>query len=467
MELDGDSRPAEWRADAADSGGPAATIFALSTAPGRAGIAVFRLSGPGAGAALRALTGRALPPARQASLSRLVDPSDGETIDSGLALWLPGPASFSGEDMVELQVHGGRAVSTAMIGALGRLPGLRPAEPGEFSRRAFEHGKLDLTAVEAIADLVDAETVAQRRQALRQLSGALGRLYEGWRKRLLRLQARLEAAIDFPEEVGESTIGSMTHDLSWLEQEISQHLDDDRRGERLREGFSVAVVGAPNVGKSSLLNWLVRREAAIVSTTAGTTRDVIEVQLDLAGYPLVLADTAGLRGSDDEVEAEGVRRAVARAAAADLRLVVLDATRWPEVDPAVLAEITGDSLVVLNKVDLAPQPAGLAIDNIAVLPVSVKSGEGLGNLLQRLSETVSARMTMSGAPALTRERHRQALVECREGVERARAAIAAEGLPELAAEDLRLAVRALGRITGKVDIEDMLDELFREFCIGK
>lgn len=467
MEFGSDTRSVTEHAESAASGGSGQTIFALSTAPGRAGIAVLRLSGPSAGAALRSLTGQALPPPRKAVLRRFRDPSGGETIDSGLALWLPGPASFSGEDMAELQIHGGRAVPAAMIEALGRLPGLRPAEPGEFSRRAFEHGKLDLTAVEAIADLVNAETAAQRRQALRQLSGALGHLYEAWRGRLLRVQATLEATIDFPEDVPDSTIRSIAHELLGLGSEISQHLDDGRRGERLREGFSVAVVGAPNVGKSSLLNWLVRREAAIVSATAGTTRDVIEVHLDLAGYPLILADTAGLRESSDEIEAEGVRRALARAAAADLCLVVLDATRWPEIDAAVAAEISNGAVVVLNKIDLAPQPERVALGEISVLPVSVKSGAGLDRLLELLTDKVAEGMAVESLPALTRERHRQALVECRDCLQRAILAASAGGTPELAAEDVRLAARALGRVTGKVDVEDMLDVLFREFCIGK
>jgi tRNA modification GTPase len=444
------------------------TIFALSTAPGRAGIAVIRLSGPEAAAALATLGGGKPPPPRRAALRRFRDPASGETIDQGMALWLPGPGSFTGEDMAELQVHGGRAVPAAILAALGALPGLRPAEPGEFSRRAFENGRLDLTAVEAIADLVDAETASQRRQALRQLSGALGAVYEDWRARLLRAQAHLEAAIDFPEEgLPNDVISALGAEILGVRREITQHLGDDRRGERLREGLSVAVIGPPNAGKSSLLNWLVRREAAIVSATAGTTRDVIEVHLDLGGYPVVLADTAGLRAAGDEIEAEGVRRALARASMADLRIVVLDATTWPSIPAELADQLSAGALLVANKSDLATLPAGACIAGAAVRPVSVKTSAGLDGLLEALGREVACRMDVSAAPALTRERHRVALLDCQEGLARASAGLADGALPELVAEDLRLAIRALGRITGKVDVEDMLDLVFREFCIGK
>jgi tRNA modification GTPase len=444
------------------------TIFAVATAPGKAGIAVLRVSGPESGPALALLIGGPVPPPRRAVLRIFRDPNDGEAIDAGLALWLPGPGSFTGEDMAELQVHGGRAVAAAMLRSMASLPGLRPAEPGEFSRRAFENGKLDLTAVEAIADLVNAETAAQRRQAQRQLSGALGAVYEGWRARLLRAQASFEAVIDFPDEDLPADVTSgVLNEILGVSREIAQHLDDNRRGERLREGLSVAVVGPPNAGKSSLLNWLVRREAAIVSATAGTTRDVIEVHLELGGFPVVVADTAGLRAAMDDVEAEGVRRALARAAAADLRVVVLDATTWPTLDPEVRGQIGGDVIVVLNKTDLAGVAGDLAVDGVEVLPISVKTGIGLDDLLRHLERDVARRLEVGVTPALTRERHRAALRECRAGLERAAEGLRSVALPELVAEDLRLAVRALGRITGKVDVEDMLDVVFREFCIGK
>src|SRR5215211_4747944 len=326
------------------------TIYAPATAPGRAAIAIVRLTGPEAGAALAALAG-GLPPPRMARHVRLRDPESGEELDDGVALWFPGPRSVTGEDVAELHLHGSRAVLGAVMAVL-RGRELRLAEPGEFTRRAFLNGKLDLTQAEAVADLAAAETEAQRRQALRQLDGALGALYRGWGDRLLRLLAHLEAAIDFPDEdlppeiearVAEQTAG--------LAEEIERHLADGHRGERLRDGIAVAIVGPPNAGKSSLLNQLARREAAITSPIAGTTRDVIEVAIDLAGYPVVLADTAGLRDSADVIEQEGLRRALARAEAAELRLFVFDAAR-PE-NAAGAAQWPGpDTLLVANKVDL-------------------------------------------------------------------------------------------------------------------
>jgi tRNA modification GTPase len=434
------------------------TIYALATAPGRAGIAVLRLSGPAAGTALAALAGT-VPPPRQARLVRYRDPADGAAIDEGLALFFPGPRSVTGEDVAELHVHGSHAVIAALLACLGRLPGLALAEPGAFTRRAFLNGKLDLTAAEGLADLVAAETAAQRRQALRQLDGELGRLAEAWRARLIAAQARLEAAIDFPDEdLPAGLIDAVRAAAGSLAAEIGAHLADERRGERLRDGLAVAILGPPNAGKSSLLNALARREVAITAATAGTTRDVVEVALDLAGYPVMLADTAGLRPACDAVEAEGVRRARARAASADLKLVLYDATRPEEL--AVLADIIDeDALVIANKIDLLPPGAtprtGLAL--------SVTTGAGVEALLARLGAEVASRLAPGAAPLVTRARHREALAACRGALVRFEAA----PLPELAAEDLRTAARALGRLTGRVDVEDMLDHLFAEFCIGK
>ena len=437
-----------------------ATIFALATAPGRAGVAVVRVSGPETSSALKALAGNDLPRPRVASLRTLRDPRNGEALDDALVLWFPAPKSFTGEDVAELHLHGGRAVVAGVIEALAALPGLRVAEPGEFTRRAFENGKLDLTAAEGLADLVDAETGAQRRQALRQMEGALGRLYEGWRERLTRALAHIEADIDFPDEDLPSGVADAVRpELDRLAAEIRAHLDDGRRGERLREGLHIAIVGAPNAGKSSLLNALARREAAIVSARAGTTRDVIEVHLDLGGFPVVLADTAGLRDAADEIEEEGIRRALDRAARADVKIAVFDATEAP--DAATRGLIDADTVVVLNKTDLAP-PAP-AVDGVPAIAVSARTGAGLRELEGRLAAFSADRLAGTGAPALTRARHRTALEECREALARALTA----PLPELAAEDVRLASRALGRITGRVDVEDLLDVIFRDFCIGK
>lgn len=437
-----------------------ATIFAPATAPGRSGVAVVRVSGPETATAVKALAGNDLPSPRVATLRTLRDPRSGDALDDGLVLWFPAPRSFTGEDVAELHLHGGRAVVAGVIEALASVSGLRVAEPGEFTRRAFENGKLDLTAAEGLADLIDAETSAQRRQALRQMEGALGRIYEGWRHRLTRALAHIEADIDFPDEDLPGGVADAVRPvLKGLVGEIGAHLEDGRRGERLREGLHIAIVGAPNAGKSSLLNALARREAAIVSARAGTTRDVIEVHLDLGGFPVVLADTAGLREAVDEIEEEGVRRALARAAAADVKIAVFDAT--VPADAATLGLIDADTVVVMNKMDVA---AGVpTVEGIAAIAVSARTGSGLRELEERLAAFSAERLAGTGAPALTRARHRAALEECRDALTRALTA----ALPELAAEDVRLASRALGRITGRVDVEDLLDVIFRDFCIGK
>ena len=439
---------------AAPQTGP--TIFALGSAPGRAGIAVLRLSGSRVHRTLLALVGLS-PVPRRATRVKFRDPASAEIIDDGVAIYFPAPHSYTGEDVAELHVHGSRAVIAALLELLGKRDGLRLAEPGEFTRRAFENGKLDLTEAEAVADLVEAETAGQRRQALRQLDGALGALYENWRSRLMRALARIEAEIDFPEEgLPPSLWASVRDEVAALRSEILAHLNDAHRGERLRDGVSVAILGPPNAGKSSLLNALARRDVAITSAIAGTTRDVIEVRLDLGGYPVVIADTAGLRDSGDAIEQEGVRRALARAEAADLRLVILDATHPGEtVDPKL---IDRDALVAVNKIDLAP---GAPTDG--AMAISVLKGTGMEALLQRLQAEVAKRAGDGSAPLLTRARHRAALEQCAGALSR----FATATLPELAAEDLRQAARAIGRITGRVDVEDMLDIVFREFCIGK
>jgi tRNA modification GTPase len=438
------------------------TIYALASGAGRAGIAVLRLSGTAADAALSALSDAPLPPPRRAARVRLRDPQTGTPLDDGLALRFPGPASYTGEDVVELHIHGGSAVVAAVFEALGRLPDLRMAEPGEFTRRAVLAGKMDLTAAEGLIDLIDAETEAQRKQALRQADGALGALYDDWRGRLIPALAHLEAAIDFPDEdLPENLAAKIEPVLAALRAEMAAHLDDSRRGERLRQGVQIAIVGPPNAGKSSLLNILAQRDAAIVSATAGTTRDVIEVRLDLGGFPVLAADTAGLREARDEIEAEGIRRARHWAGAADLKIAVFAVD-----DPAAARDAADvvdlETIVVLNKVDLG-EPDWTPPPAIGHFPVSVATGQGLDALISGVTEAVAARIDVGAAPLMTRARHRAAVTECAEALDRAVAA----PLPELAAEDLRLAVRALGRITGAVDVEDLLDVIFRDFCIGK
>jgi tRNA modification GTPase len=448
------------------------TIFALASAPGRAGIAVVRVSGPAAGTALLALAANleTLPPPRLATRAVLYAlPSGGsaaadrDRVDDALVLWFPGPASFTGEDVVEFHIHGGHAVLDSLITSLAGIAGLVPAGPGDFSRRAFENGKMDLTAVEAIADLVDAETAAQRRQALAQMGGALARRYDGWRERLVKSMAFAEASIDFAEEDIPDDLARQSIDaLRALADEIDHHLADDGIGERIRDGFRIALTGSPNVGKSSLLNALAKRDVAIVSDVAGTTRDVIEVPLDLGGYAAVLIDTAGIRDSDDAIEQEGVRRALGQAAAADLRIHLLDAS-------APATDITPDeqTLLVFNKADLLGDAApAKAFDG---LMISVRTGAGIAALIAETTARIKSRaaQTATASSPLTRARHRQALEDCRNALRRAIDAAAAGADEEMMAEDMRHAAQALGRITGRVDVEELLDRIFRDFCIGK
>lgn len=447
------------------AGSRARTIFAPATAPGRAGIGIVRLSGPDSGMAAERLTGRPLPPPRTASLRLFTDPADGEPIDRGLLLWMPGPATVTGEAVAEIHHHGGRAVRAGILAALSRLPGLRPAEPGEFTRRAFLNGRLDLTAAEAVADLVDADTRLQARQALRQLDGAFGRRCAEWRETLLEALALAEAEIDFGAEEGDVGGGLLAPVLGGLEataREIALVLTEAPRGARLREGLCVAVVGAPNAGKSSLVNLLARRDVAIVTEIAGTTRDVLEVELELDGLPVTLLDTAGLRESEDPVEREGVARARRRAAQADLRLLVVDAREDPAAALAAL-QGEGDARVVINKRDLVAPDATLPDGALAI---SCRTGQGIAALEQLLAEAARGLMGTGEGAGVTRERHRVALDEAREALGRF---LAGQGAVELAlaAEDLRLAARALGRITGAVGVEDILDRIFAGFCIGK
>jgi len=447
------------------------TIFALASAPGRAGIAVVRVSGPRAGAALLALAPdmAALPVPRMATRAVLyasesnIDGAGREKIDDALVLWFPGPASFTGEDVVEFHIHGGHAVLDSLIASLAAIDGLVPAGPGDFSRRAFEHGKMDLTAVEAIADLVDAETAAQRCQALAQMGGALAEQYDGWRERLVKSMAFAEASIDFAEEdIPDDLARQSIAALRALADEIDMHLADDGIGERIRDGFRIALTGAPNVGKSSLLNALAKRDVAIVSDIAGTTRDVIEVPLDLGGYAAVLIDTAGLRESDDAIEREGVRRARDQAAQADLRLHLQDATAPDDIGAVPDAR----TIPVQNKADLLDGPPAPVADAVAI---SVKTGAGIAALIAEMTRRIKAQAeTRAGASApLTRARHRTALEDCRNALRRAIAAAEAGADEEMMAEDMRIAAGALGRITGRVDVEELLDRIFRDFCIGK
>lgn len=452
------------------------TIFALSSGRPPAAIAVVRISGLRAGDALMALIGR-LPEPRKAALARVRDPNRGEVLDEALALWFPAPGSETGEDVAELQLHGGRAVIAAVMAALGRIDGLRMAEPGEFTRRAFEHGRLDLTAVEGLADLIGAETEAQRRQAYRQLKGLLGDRAETWRKRLIEALALVEARIDFSDEadVPEDLIGPALKIAKELRDEIAEALSGVARGERLRDGLVVAIAGPPNAGKSALLNRIARREAAIVSPIPGTTRDVIEVHLDLSGYPVTLLDTAGIRDSDDPVEQEGVHRARERARDADLVFWVVDACSQADLDRSGQADfdkLHNQKWVIQNKADLMvreysnEQRTSIKYNNNnIIIKLSALSGEGVDALLDRLGRF--ARDFFGSEPALvSRERHRKALESACHTLDRALAE-AGQHREDIIAEELRAAATILARLTGRIDVEDVLDVIFRDFCIGK
>jgi tRNA modification GTPase len=454
------------------------TIFALSSGRPPAAIAVVRVCGPNARLALEKLIGR-VPQPRQATLARVRDPASGEIIDEALALWFPGPHSETGEDMAELQLHGGHAVIAAVLDALSAIEGCRLAEPGEFTRHAFTNGRLDLTEVEGLADLIAAETPAQRRQAYRQLKGLIGDRAEAWRKQIIEALALVEARIDFSDEadVPEDLIGPALYAAQQLRSMIVAALADRGRGERLREGLVVAIAGPPNAGKSTLLNRLARREAAIVSPYPGTTRDVIEVHLDLGDYPVTLLDTAGIRTSDDPVEQEGVRRASARAAMADLVLWVIDGSA---IDRSVVGGAAADiaeslskseSWLIRNKADLLVDKLGingeLASDPCSKkFTISATAGTGMEALIEALSGYAHGYFSVTESALVTRARHRQALEQTVAALDRALAQ-GVSGSEELIAEELRSAATTLGRLTGRVDVEDILDVIFRDFCIGK
>lgn len=430
------------------------TIFAPASGFGRAAVCVIRISGSAAGPFLDAQAGPR-PEPRRLSLRALRDAS-GALLDRGLIVWMPGPATFTGEDMAELHLHGGLAVRTAVLRVLAAFPGCRPAEPGDFTRRAVLAGRLDLTEAEGIADLVDAETEAQRRQALRQLDGVLGRQVAAWRETAIGLLAAAEATLDFSDEgdVDDAALdGALRDDARSLHDAIRAVLGDGRRGERLREGFTVVLAGPPNAGKSTLLNALAGRDAAIVSEIPGTTRDAIEVRCDLGGLPVVLVDTAGLRATADPVEAQGIARTRRRMEEADLVLHLHPTDAGPAPDRPTRG------VVVRTKADLGPgDPAEDAI------AISALTGEGLDGLLDRIGAV--AETALGGDALITRERHRDALERACSHLSQVVEA-PASALPELRAEDLRLAVRSLGEVVGHVGVEDVLDRLFAGFCIGK
>ncbi len=434
------------------------TIFALATPPGRGAIAIIRMSGPGVDAALSALGAGGLTP-RLASLRTLRH--EGEMVDQALVLRFPGPNSYTGEDSAELHLHGGRAVIEAASRALIALD-VRPAEAGEFTRRAFQNGRMDLAQAEAVADLIDAETGAQKNQALGQLDGALSAAYAGFRRELLKALSLVEAEIDFPdEEVPDNLARTAGPVLDKLSADLRAALVDSDRGRRVREGYRIVLIGETNAGKSSLFNALVAREAAIVTPIAGTTRDVLDADIMIGGYAVTLSDTAGLRDSDDLVEAEGIRRARLRAEGADLRLWVRSPSSEHVEDPAA-AFVGASDLQVLNKADLG---AVTRAPDLEALTVSTTTGQGLAELHDWIAARLARDLSGADFPAVTRERHRRRLAEALVAVEAGRRAL--DLAPEMAGDDLRRAADALARVTGAIGVEDILGEVFSSFCIGK
>lgn len=449
------------------------TIYALSSAHGKAGVHLVRVSGA---AALRSfqtlcrIDGDITP--RRALFKTLYHPRTGAAIDEALVIPFLGPHSFTGEDVVEYQIHGSPAVLTLLFDALSTFPNHRMADHGEYTRRAFENGKMDLTEAEAIADLIAAETELQRQQALLQMNGALSNLYEDWRARLIKAMAYVEVVMDFPDEdIPDEQVKTAHPALQRICDEIRAHLDDNGRGERLRDGIHIAIVGAPNAGKSSLLNALTRRDVAIVSPMAGTTRDVLETHLDIGGYPVIVADTAGLRAQDlstneghDAIEAEGIRRAQSRAKTADIKLLVFDGTK-ETLDAKTLAFCDDASILVFTRKDDDAFLNTRVLDgSMPIAMISTITQDGMTSLEGQILSLIERRFLRSkDTPTLTRARHREILEATLSHLEKSMTA----PLPELMAEDIRMAARALGRITGRVDVEDLLDVIFRDFCIGK
>ncbi|MCP4933787.1 MAG: tRNA uridine-5-carboxymethylaminomethyl(34) synthesis GTPase MnmE [bacterium] len=446
------------------------TIFALASASGRAGVAVLRISGPKSESVIEQLSGSPVQP-RQATLRLLRDPSSSDPIDRALLCWFPAPKSFTGEDIVEIHSHGSQAVVAKLLSVLASFDDFRLAEPGEFARRAFENGKMDLTSIEGLADLINAETQGQRRQALRQSEGALGKLYESWREHILTASALIEAMIDFSDEedIIESVEVQVLEIVRELHGSITDHLESaGRRGEQMRDGFRMVIAGAPNVGKSSLLNVLAKREAAIVTSEPGTTRDIIEVHLIISGFPVLVMDTAGIRETTGAVEQEGIKRAFERLSDADLVLWLIDPQQSNE-DTSILTSI-GDALGpeqvwrILSKADLRendPEDLPKEID----LAISSKTNEGISVLIEKIERLLGAQQGLQSSPLITRARHRIEVVAAQNALSTFMTGSFDEA--ELRAEDLRQAANALGRLTGRIDVEELLGKIFGEFCIGK
>lgn len=437
------------------------TIFAAATPIIKSGVAIIRISGSEAKNVLKIFTGKTNPVPRKAFLSVLNHPQDNTPIDSALVLWFPSPNSFTGEDVLEFHTHGSIAVIEQLLESLSKIEGCRLAEAGEFSRRAFYNGKMDLTEAEGLADLIEAETKLQARQAYVQSRGGLRLIYSDWRQKIINIRALIEAYIDFPdEEIPDETKNQVNTAVNELISSISNHLDDDGRGERLRKGLYATIIGPPNAGKSSLLNRLAKRDVAIVSDIAGTTRDAIEVSLDVSGYPITLTDTAGLRESSDEIESIGVGIAKERADKADINIILLDGTNIEQSIDSVSSYITESALVVINKIDISNQSQEFPEN---YLLISAETGEGLNRLIDELESKAKQYISLSESPVITRQRHRNLLSGSVNHLHKFDLSLP----PEICAEDLRSASQSLASITGEIGTEDILDQLFGNFCIGK
>ena len=442
------------------------TIYALSTGPGVSGVAIIRVSGQDTSKVIKSLTGGHLPKARVATLRKIMNIDSLELIDEGLILWFPGPQSYTGEDMAEIHIHGGKAVILAIQNEIAKMENCRLAEPGEFTKLAFQNGKINLLKAESIADLISAETEIQRLQAIRIMQGKSSDKFNEIREKLLKLLSFVEAKIDFPDEdLPQENLKRIKKDSLDVINEIDKILNDQKVGEIIREGFKIAIVGPTNAGKSSLLNNLSNREVAIVSEIAGTTRDVVETHLNIDGYPVIISDTAGIRDSKDEIEKKGVKLALKRAENADLKLVVVDA-KSIDISPFLNDLLKGNAILVVNKLDLIKNKLDSDVSKFDHVLISLKENLNIDKLISKIKNNLKKRFISEEDILITRERHRQNLVQCTEHLKNFLNKNDKKDFDK-AAEDLRLAIRHLGMIVGKVDVEEILGSIFNDFCIGK
>ena len=442
------------------------TIYALSTGPGVSGVAIVRISGPESSIAIKSLTGKKIPSPRVATLRKINNINTSELIDEGIIIWFPGPQSYTGEDMAEIHVHGGKAVVLAVQNEIEKIKNCRLAEPGEFTKLAFQNGKINLLKAESVADLISAETEIQRLQAIKIMKGKSSVKFNELRERLLKLLSFIEAKIDFPEEeLPDENIKKIKKDSTEVLNEINKILNDQKVGEIIREGFKIAIVGPTNAGKSSLLNYLSNREAAIVSEIAGTTRDVIEVHLNLEGYPVIISDTAGIRDSKDEIEKKGIKLSLDKAENADLKLVVVEAKNI-EISSFLTDLLKNDAILVINKSDLLKDKLSHEVAKLDHVLISLKENLNIDELISKMKDNLKKKFVSEEDILITRERHRQHLVQCANHLKNFSEKNDKKDFDK-AAEDLRLATRHLGMIVGKVDVEEILGSIFNDFCIGK